>query len=75
MIPGPVCSHFWPGINRQCDAGLRAPRDCAGCPAYCDGTAFMGPDELDERRRAAWNEARGESVPHAHFKGEIRSSR
>jgi hypothetical protein len=75
MIPGPVCTHFWPALRRQCDAGLRAPHDCSGCPAYYDGTSFMGLDEGDQKRRDEWATARAESIPRAHFKGEVRSNR
>ena len=68
MITGPVCSHFWPRLERQCDAGLRAPEDCHGCPAYYDGSAFLGVDEVDQERVLRWTALR-ERLPAAHFRG------
>ena len=67
MIPGPVCLHFFPGLRRQCDAGLRAPHDCGRCPAYHDGTPYLGTSETDQQRERAWG---GGRVPRAHFRGD-----
>lgn len=70
MIPGPICTHFFPRLRRKCDAGLRAPHDCAGCPAYYDGESFMGVGEDDAERARAWAEIRNRRLPRAVFRGQ-----
>jgi hypothetical protein len=54
MIPAPICTHFWPRLRRKCDAGLRAPEDCEGCPAYYDGEVYLGVSIDDVERVKAW---------------------
>lgn len=68
MIPAAVCTHFWPVLTRGCDAGLRAGRDCAGCPAYNDGTAYLGVDAVDKERSDEWARMVNRRLPHAHFR-------
>lgn len=72
MIPGPLCLHFWPGLRTRCDAGLRAPHDCHGCPAYWDGTPFLGVGSADVERERQWAALR-EPLPQAHFRGQQRA--
>jgi hypothetical protein len=61
--------HYWPGIRHGCDAGLRATRDCHGCPAYHDGTPYLGTSESDAERQRCWETAF--ATPQAHFRGQI----
>lgn len=74
MIPGPVCSHYWPRLKRACDAGLRAPHDCDGCPAYYDGSDFLGLSPEDDNRRDGWRATRERSLPHAHFRAPMEAT-
>ena len=69
MIPGPICTHYWPRLRHQCAAGLSAPQDCHGCPAYYDGSAFLGVADEDRERVLRWTALR-ERVPVAHFRGQ-----
>lgn len=71
MIPEPICNHFWPTSRTGCDAGLRAPNDCYGCPAYYDGSVYLDADGHDAERAQAWAEARGQQrLPRATFRGQ-----
>jgi hypothetical protein len=70
MIPAQICTHFFPRLRRKCDAGLSAPTDCHGCPAYYDGTDFLGLSLDDIDREKAWAQARGERLPRAVFRGQ-----
>jgi len=54
MIPGPICYHFEPRLRERCAAGLRAPHDCEGCPAYLDGTREVGLTDHDQTRIDGW---------------------
>lgn len=36
------------------DAGLRAPHDCEGCPAYYDGSDMIGSEPSEARRVSEW---------------------
>lgn len=70
MIPASICVHFFPALHRRCDAGLRAPDDCHGCPAYYDGRPYLGVDQTDQERERHWSEARAPATPRAHFRGQ-----
>lgn len=63
-----VCIHYFPSLPRGCDAGLHSPQDCHGCPAYLDGTPYLGPDLGDADRVAGWSFVH-DQVPVAHFRG------
>jgi hypothetical protein len=69
MIPGALCLHYWPGLRSSCDAGLRAPADCHGCPAYHDGTPYLGVSQTDSERERRWSDLH-RSPPHAYFRGQ-----
>jgi hypothetical protein len=66
MSPGKLCIHYFPSLRTSCDAGLRAPRDCHGCPAYYDGTPYLGMTDVDTQRERLW--AQAFSTPQAHFR-------
>jgi hypothetical protein len=70
VIPAGVCLHYWPRLARQCDAGLRAPADCHGCPAYCDGTRHLEPGGDDQERAQKWGALR-----QIHYHGRQRLNR
>lgn len=73
MIPATICSHFWPVLRQRCDAGLRAPADCDACPAYHDGTPYLGPEPSEARRVSEWAALRSGPrmyTPQAWFRGQ-----
>jgi len=56
-----LCTHFFPSIpRRHCDAGMMAPLDCAGCPAYFDASDMIS--EEDAGRVREWEKIRGERI-------------
>lgn len=69
MIPGPICMHFEPALRRGCVAGLSAPSDCHGCPAYHNGEPYLGMAPADQVRSAAWDKARSAPI-YAHVRGQ-----
>lgn len=73
MTPKALCIHFFPRIRGACDAGHRAPDECGGCPAYMDGTPYLGVDVEDQERGAAWwaHRSQAERVPRAIFRQDL----
>ena len=47
-VPAPLCYHFALEIPRRCLIGRHAPRDCAGCLRYTDGSHGAPRDRLDQ---------------------------
>lgn len=70
MIPGAICLHYFPELRRGCDAGLSAPSDCHLCPAYADGSQYLGISPEDQARCQRWADLRQPSTPRAHFRGQ-----
>jgi hypothetical protein len=67
MIPEAICVHFTL-LDMGCELDRFAPRDCSGCSAYYDGSAFLGVSAVDQTRLERWLDF--PRVPAAHFRGQ-----
>jgi hypothetical protein len=66
MIPDLICAHY-STLPPYCEIGRVGGRDCSGCSAYADGSAYLGFSESDRARIQAWADL--PRLPVAHIKG------
>lgn len=75
--PRPVCSHYVPGIGRECDIGDRRATagigGCLDCEDYRDGSPYLGVSLYDMRRIHDWDELHypRARLPRATVKGRL----